>query len=384
MNLSDIAFKNLLRRKSKAAFILAGLVVGVATVVAVISFTRTMTHDINTKLEKFGANILIVPHTDSLALSYGGISLGGISYDVQPLRESELHMISTIKNAANVAAVGPMVLGMVTLETARASLAGIDFNVIHILKPWWQIQGQAPGADGLLAGSEAARILDLKLGQKVTVNERPMQITGLLAPSGSQDDQLLFTSLATAQSVLNKPGEISIAEVAALCHNCPVDEMVVQIAEKLPSAKVMAIQQVVRGRMETLAHFQQFSFGLSIVVVLIGGIVVLVTLMGSVKERTEEIGIFRAVGFRRSHVMRIIFLEAGTISLLAGLVGYAIGVGGIWVGLLLFGNSPATFHPDPQLAAIAIALALAVGLAASAYPAAMAARLDPNQALKTL
>ncbi len=385
MNLSDIAFRNLLRRKSKAAFILAGLVVGVATVVAVISFTRTMTHDINTKLEKFGANILIVPRTDNLTLSYGGISLGGISFDVQPLRQSELQKISTIKNAANVAAIGPMVLGMVTIEAKPAAMAGIDFSVSHILKPWWRIEGQVPGADGLLAGSEAARILGLTLGQEVTVNGRPMQVAGLLAPSGSQDDQLIFASLTTAQEVLNKSGQISIVEVAALCHNCPVDDMVVQIAEKLPSAKVMAIQQVVKGRMETLAHFQRFSIGLSIVVVLIGGIVVLVTLMGSVKERTEEIGVFRAVGFRRSHVMRIIFLEAGAISLLAGLLGYALGAGGIWAGLHLFdAEATPSLHPDPLLFIGAIVLAMVVGLVASAYPAAMAARLDPNQALKTL
>ena len=76
MNLSEIAIKNLLRRKAKSGFILAGLVTGIATVVAVISYTDAMMLDVNNKLEKYGANILIVPRTDSLSLSYGGISLG--------------------------------------------------------------------------------------------------------------------------------------------------------------------------------------------------------------------------------------------------------------------------------------------------------------------
>lgn len=385
MTLRDIAFKNLLRRKGKATFILAGLVIGVATVVAVISFTATMTHDINTKLEKFGANILIVPRTDNLTLSYGGMVLGGISFDMQPIRQSDLVKIHTIKNAANVAAVGPVVLGAVTIHTAAASLAGIDFEAAAILKPWWKINGAAPGPDGLLVGAEAARILGLTTGDAVSLNGQAMRVTGLLAPTGSQDDQLLFTHLETAQTILGKPGEVSIVEVAALCHNCPVDDMVLQIGEKLPTAKVMAIQQVVKSRMETLTHFKKFSYGLSIVVVLIGGLVVLVTLMGSVKERTEEIGIFRAVGFRRSHVMRIIFLEASTISSLSGVIGYLIGVGGIWLGLTLSGNeAAASVHLDPLLAIGAIVMALVVGLVSSAYPAAMAARMDPHQALKTL
>ena len=70
MTLKDIALKNLMRRKGKAAFILAGLVIGVATVVTILSFANAMTNDINHKLEKYGANILVVPKTDNLTLSY--------------------------------------------------------------------------------------------------------------------------------------------------------------------------------------------------------------------------------------------------------------------------------------------------------------------------
>ena len=384
MTLKQIAFKNLLRRKAKAAFILAGLVIGVATVVAVISFTETMTQEINHKLEKFGANILIVPHTDSLALSYGGITFGGVSFDLQPIRHTELSKIATIKNAANIAAVGPMVLGTVHIKGIDVSMAGIDLQATSILRPWWKIDGHKPTTDGLMPGAEAARILDLSIGDVVPVNGRDMKVTGLLAPTGSQDDRLLFTALETAQSLLGKEGEISIAEVAAMCHNCPVDEMARQISDILPSANVMAIQQVVKGRMETLAQFKKSSYGISIVVLLIGGLVVLVTLMGSVRERTGEIGILLAVGFRKSHILRIILMEAGAISALAGLSGYIIGIGGVGLGLRLAGKADTALRLDPLLAAGAIAVALVLGLAASAYPAALAARLDPNQALKRL
>jgi putative ABC transport system permease protein len=384
MTLRDIAIKNLLRRKAKSMFILAGLTIGIATVVALICFVDSTSHDINTKLEKYGANILIVPRTDNLALSYGGMSLGGVSIDVQPIRQTELAGIRTIKNAANIAAVGPVVLGTVTIDAAPASLAGVDFEAAGILKPWWKIDGASPGPDGVLAGAEAARILGLTVGQQVTIDGQALHVSGILAPTGSQDDHLIFTHLNTAQNLLHKPNQISIVEVAALCHDCPVDDMVAQIAEQLPSAKVMAIQQVVKGRMETLAHFKKFSYALSLVVVAIGGLVVLVTMMGSVRERTSEIGIFRAVGFRRSHVMRIIFLEAGLISALAGIVGYLAGVGGVLLGLKIFGKATAAIHLDPWLAVGALVMAMAVGLLSSAYPALLAAGMDPNKALKTI
>jgi putative ABC transport system permease protein len=385
MTIKDIAIKNLLRRKGKAAFILAGLVIGVATVVAVISFADTMTQDINHKLEKYGANILIVPQTDNLPLTYGGMTLGGVSFEMEPILQSQLSRIKTIKNAANIAAIGPITLGTIKANGHAALLAGVDFDALGILKPWWKINGRTPVGDELLSGADAATLLGLKPDQEIMLNGRTLHVSGILAPTGSQDDQLLFTTLPAAQSILDKPNQISMVEVAALCNACPIDEMVAQIAEKLPTAKVMAIQQVVKGRMETLAQFRKFSYGLSVVVVLIGGLVVLVTLMGSVKERTEEIGIFRAIGFRQKHIMHIIFIETGLISSMAGVIGYLLGISGVWGGLILFGtNHTVIVGLNPVLAAGAIAMALIVGLLASAYPAVMAARMDPNQALKTI
>jgi putative ABC transport system permease protein len=385
MTLHLISIRNLMRRKGKAAFILAGLVIGVATVVGIISFVDATTHDIAHKLEQYGANILIVPRTENLSLTYGGMSLGGVSFELEEIRESELAKLTSIRNARNIAAVGPMVLGVVPVDGRRILMAGVDFKAAGILKPWWHVQGGLPDENGVLLGAEAARVLNLKTGDRLAVNDRSLAVSGVLESTGSQDDQLAFAMLATAQQVFNKPGRISMAEVAALCKDCPIEEMVQQISEALPGAKVMAIQQVVKSRMEMLAQFKHFSYGISGVILFIGALVVLVTMMGSVRERTDEIGIFRAIGFRRSHIMRIVFLEAGIISGLAGVIGYLLGLGSARAALSLFGEGHSGHVPfDPGLAAGALILALALGLVASAYPAAMAARMDPNEALRSL
>ncbi len=385
MTLKEIACRNLLRRKAKAAFVLAGLVVGVATVVAIISFVETMTGDINHKLEKYGANILIVPKTENLSLTYGGLSLGGVSFEMQAIRESDLVRVETIKNARNVAALGPLVLGVLEINTQKVLLAGVDFEASKILKPWWQVNGTIPNESGILLGSESARLLNLAPGRSISVNGKNLFVSGILHSTGSQDDQLVFTRLKTAQSILGKEGQISMAEVAALCKDCPINEMVGQISDALPGAKVMAIQQVVKGRMEMLAHFKKFSIGISGVVLLIGSLVVLVTMMGSVRERTEEIGIFRAIGFRKSHVMKIVLLEAGIVSALAGIIGYLLGLGATQLAARFFREGEAVAVPlNVELAAGAIILAIAIGLISSIYPATLAARMDPNDALRAL
>ena len=385
MNLRDIAFKNLLRRKAKALFVLAGLAIGVSTVVALISFVEAMTDNINHKLEKYGANILIVPKTENLSLTYGGLSLGGVSFEIEEIRERDLARIGSIKNAANVAGIGPMVFGVVTVDNHKVLLAGVDFESSWILKPWWKIDGTSPGESGAVLGAETAGVLGLNPGSEVKIKETDFTVSGVLKPTGSQDDQLIFIPLKTAQRILHKEGLVSMAEVAALCKDCPIDDMVKQISAAVPGARVMAIQQVVKGRMAALEHFRKFSYGVSIVVVLVGALVVLVTMMGSVRERTEEIGIFRAIGFRKSHIFKIVLLEAGFISAVAGIVGYGIGFGVTKGALRFFSESGgASVQPSFDLAMGAFVLAVLVGLVSSLYPAFLATRMDPNQALNTL
>jgi len=388
MTLRDIAVNNLRRRKMRAVFVLAGLLIGVTTVVTLLTLVGAMKNDINHKLEMYGANILIVPKTENLSLSYGGLSLGGVSFEMQEIREEELEKIKDIKNAANVAAVGPMVLGPVNVKDQRVLLAGIDVLSFQTLRPWWNIKGKIPEDDDVILGAEAARMLGLANGSKFTMNGREYGVSGVLEVTGSQDDGLIFAPLTIAQSVLGKEGRISMAEVAALCHGCPIDEMIRQISEVLPGANVMGIQQVVKGRMVTLNHFQKFSYGVSALVLFVGSLMVLVTMMGSVRERTMEIGIFRAMGFRRSHVMRIIFYEAGIIAGVAGILGYTLGFTATRILLPFFTESHqghgVAVPFDPIMAGIAFVLAISIGLAASIYPALLASRLDPNEALRAL
>ena len=389
MTLRDIAVNNLRRRKMRSIFVLAGLLIGVTTVVTLLTLVNAMKNDINHKLEMYGANILIVPKTENLSLTYGGLSLGGVSFEMQEIREEELEKIRDIKNAANVAAVGPMVLGPVNVKDQRVLLAGVDFQMFQVLRPWWNVKGKIPeGDEDVILGAEAAHVLGLTLDDRFTINGRELEVSGIIEATGSQDDGLMFAPLSVAQSLLGKEGRISMAEVAALCSGCPIEEMVRQISEILPGSNVMGIQQVVKGRMETLNHFQKFSYGVSALVLFLGSLMVLVTMMGSVRERTMEIGIFRAMGFRRSHVMRIIFFEAGIIAGVAGILGYALGYTATRILIPFFTENHqghgVAIPFDPIMAGIAFVLAISIGLSASIYPALLASRLDPNEALRAL
>jgi putative ABC transport system permease protein len=110
MRLTDISLNDLRRRKSKMAFLVAGLLVGVATVVTLVSITQAMHADIQDKIDQFGANIIVTPKSDDLSLSYGGVTVSNASFDVKELHSGDAARIRTIELRANLAAVAPKLI----------------------------------------------------------------------------------------------------------------------------------------------------------------------------------------------------------------------------------------------------------------------------------
>lgn len=384
MRLSSITLNNLRRRGSKASLLVLGLAVGVATVVSMLAITSALRADTERKTDQFGANILVMPRSDDLALSYGGVAVG-VSYATQELHMDDAAAIRTIKNAENISTVAPKLLGAVEIEGVRALLVGVDFPEELRMKKWWTWEGERPSnPDQLMLGQDAAHRLKAGPGSTLQIQGRSFTVTAVLDRTGSQEDALIYGDLGVAQQLLNKPNSLSLIEVSALCSTCPIEEIVAQIGQKLPNASVNAMAQAMKSREQTVEQLSNFSLAVSAVVLLVGGLVVLTTMMSSVNERTREIGIFRAVGFRRSHVARIILLEAIVLSLLSGLAGWVIGTFGSSLVAEKVARLEVAVGWDPQLAAWAIGLALLVGIAGSLYPTIRASSLDPAEALRSI
>ena len=385
MRLRHVAFSNLRRRKGRSAFLVVGLLLGFGTVVTLLTLSSALTVQAQNNLETFGANIIVAPRSDGLSLNYGGVSLGGVSVGSRDIREANLSRISSIPNWRNVAVVAPELLGVVQIKGRQGLLMGVRPADEFKLKQWWSVVGRPPrNGHELVAGSSAAAALHLAVNDQVTMGGRPFTVTGILRPTGSQDDALLIADLAAAQAILNKPGKVSMVEVAALCSNCPVEKIVAQLGGVLPGTTVTAMQEKVKNRMHAIDQFRTFSYIVAGVIVGIEALVVFVTMMGSVNARTREIGIFRSLGFRRGHVTGLILIEAAAASLLAGVLGYLAGMGTSLLLLPLFAGDGVTVSWAPALAGAAVGLAVVIGSVASLYPALHASRLDPTVALRAL
>jgi len=386
LKLHNISFGNIKRRKGKMLFLVLGLVIGISTVVTLLSITESMTKNIEERLNQFGANIVMVPKSENLSLNYGGIDVGGVNYQVREFDQEKLADIKTIKNYKNLSIIAPKVLGPVKVNNKNVLLMGVIFEEELALKTWWQKTGGTfpQKENDVILGSGVASLFGFKIGETISLSGNPFNVATILKPTGASEDDAIIAGLSVSQNLLGKEGRLSMVEISAFCQGCPITELTLQIAEKFPNAKVTAMKQAVMSKMQSIDMFRSFSLGISIIVIFIGSLLVLVTMMGSVNERTREIGIFRAIGFRRGHVMQIILLEALLLGIIGGILGFVIG------NLIAYGIIPLVMKDgvfagiNANLGIVSILMAVALSLLASLYPAFKASNMDPSEALRSL
>lgn len=293
--------------------------------------------------------------------------------------------IRTIPNRRNISAVAPKLIGTHDLKGQRVVLIGADLPQERRVKSWWKVTGRfAALPTEAMVGAEAARMLHLAIGDALTLGGHRVTVTGLIGATGSLDDRAVFADLAVAQSALGQPGGVSLIEVSALCSGCPIEDLVAQIGTVLPHARVAPIRQAVAARERAMLQFTRFGYAVSGVVLLVGIMVVMSTMMSSVTERTAEIGILRAVGFRQWQVARMLLVETVTISVAGGLAGWLLGSAAARLAGPAMAQLAVPVALPWTLVAPAVLLAVVVGAIGGVYPALRAARMDPAHALRYL
>jgi putative ABC transport system permease protein len=383
MNIRKLAWKNLFRRKSRAVFTGLGIFLGIGTFVALASLTAQMEQAVQDKLDRFGANILVVPRTEQLSLGFGDIALGGTQVVHSRLKMADERAIRGIEMKERLRSVIPFFLAAADASGRNLVWMGMPVAEIEAARPWWKVSGHAIRDKGeVLLGSESAAALDKGPGGTVVSGGKTFRVAGVLHPTGEKEDGMIVASIGDVQSLGRNPEGVTYFEVAALCKDCPVEDIVAQIGEALPGARVSAIRQVVESRKAAVDQFRRLGIGVSAVVLAFGGLMVFVTVMGSVQERTKEIGVLRAVGFRRKAILSLLFWETGWISLLASVTGAVAGLAAALLAAPHFGVEKAGVATLPALLGIAIGMGL--GLMGTIPPARRAAALSPTEAIRSL
>lgn len=387
MNILTIPFRNARRKWARTLLLLAVFSLGVASITALLHVSEMVGDSLEKKLTAFGANILVYPKADTVNVSYGGFSLGDMLVDVKYLDEQETAAkIRSIKNSSNVAAVAPKLVAMREIDGVPIGVVGVRFADELGIKGYWAVNGAYPQAkEDVLLGSSVANRLGLEQGDTVPALGPDAVVSGVLHPTGSDDDNVILADLGFVQEMTGQPGAVSFVEVAALCSGCPIEEITSQIQKALPGVAVSAVKSVVKQRMYSVNFVKQLVLAVSVVILLTACSMVGLSMLSSVSERKREIGVLRSLGYSRGNVFGIFCFEAVAIGVIAGIVGYAGGgliADKVARTLDMIEGGGAVF--DPARLALTCGLVVLLCVVSAAYPAFKASRVEPAEALISL
>jgi putative ABC transport system permease protein len=389
MKLINISLYSLKRQKSKKIFLLSAMILSLATILTLFTLIENQQKKIENEFDEFGANIVITPKTESLSLSYGGINLGGIVTSIEEIKETDVEKIYSIENNENISAVSPKLIGVGQVQAgdlkSEVLLVGVIPEEERKIKSWWDIEGEFPIEDNeILAGRDVAEKLNLSTGSEVSIQDKVFTVTGILRLTGSQDDSALIAPISAVEEILGKHGKVSLIEVSALCSDCPIDELVSQIAFLLPEVNVRAVRQVMEQKMLIVGKISRFTWAISLILIILCGLIVLSTVSGSISERKKEIGIFRALGYSRSNIIRIILSESLIISFSAGIIGCIAAISASYTFLPILADIEVTelfFNKSSFLVGVLGVIFLGTG--ASWWPAVYASNIDPVKTINS-
>ncbi len=384
MNLRDIAFGNLRRRKGKAFLITIGLTTAVAAFVLVLTLILSLRHTMDEQLSSYGANLLVTPPASDVTLSYGGATIeGAASGQVAYLGDTELQAIRALP-PDQVVGVLPILLAPLEVEGRRFLGLGTELAQAEERKAWWKVEGRLPQKDNeVLLGLNVRNELGLETGESIRVAGQDFVVSGVLWETGDQEDNLILLDLPVLQELTGIQGRYHLIEVTA-ARSDAVEPLLAQMTRELPQAEVTALRHSIEFTNQSNKALADFGLAITALIVIVAGFVVATTMLMAVKERQKEIGIFRAVGYKQRHVASLVLIEAAALSAVAAGVGIALGAAGAWATPQLARGLSLVFVFDPLVLVYGTLLAFILGLTASLYPAWRAAGLEPSLALKRI
>jgi putative ABC transport system permease protein len=406
----EIALKSLTANKLRTLLTALGVIIGVAAVVALMAIGRGSQESITSAITANGANLLTV--RSGASNQFGGVR--GQVGDAQSITTADAAALSNPQNVPDASLVSPeyngngqLVAGSQNLN-ARITGATPTYLAIHNLS---MAEGDFisddqvnSNANVIVLGANVASTLfpdGDALGQSVRINGQSFKVAGVLASKGgsgfgSTDDGVIVP-LSTAQRKLFggralSGGATLVSGIAVQARDAgsvtaALSEIQQTLRERhnLPSSgsaddfSVINQQDILNSVAQTTQTLTLFLGAIAAISLVVGGIGIMNIMLVSVRERTREIGLRKAIGAREGDILTQFLIEALIISTLGGLIGLALGVL-IALGVNLSGLIKAA--PSVSAAALAVGFAMAVGLFFGIAPARSAARLDPIDALR--
>lgn len=375
--------KNLTRRPIRTALTVLGLSVSVGSMIALLGISHNVESTVAEGFERRGVDIVVlqsgvVEQTSSELderLVDSVVAIDG----VDPKGVDAALVVLSVVQRSNGSSDPAMTIGW--------PASNFGFDDLTILSGRRVLEGDHRK---VMIGVTVAENLKKGVGDRIELQEKPFEIVGIFKSFSVFENGAIILLLPEAQEISSRPGKItgfSIRVNKSLDHP---DEDVEAVRQRINAMKDGSGRrlsaQTTKNYVKTASHVQivkAMSWMVSVIAMIISVISMLDTMIMSVLERTQEIGILRAVGWPRSRVVKMILIEAVVLSLAAAALG-SLGAIALTYLLTLFPKVNGFIESGiaPVVIAQGFGLTLLIGLLGAAYPAIRAARLLPTEAIR--
>ena len=405
-----IAIRSLAANKLRSSLTMLGVIIGVGSVITLMSVGRGAEASITSTLEGMGTNLVYITSQTPGVQGLAAIGMAGNSLTVSDAEAIE-------ERVPSVVAVAPITENYVEVAVGDESTAAI----IEATTPEYEYTLNFPVEYGqfitdrhvasrdmvTVLGSKVAEDLfgdDDPVGKRVRINGRPFSVIGVLETKGGQlmgisMDSIVVVPITTYQTRLfpgqTVRGEDAVQQIAVQIESTEVADIVSaditellnqrhRITEEGKEDFLIMTQEQMMGMIEEVTGLLTILLGaIASISLLVGSIGIMNIMLVSVTERTREIGIRKSVGAKRRDILLQFLLEAAMLSFTGGAIGI---IGGWVVSWLISTFSEAagiTINAlvSADIVLLAISVSVFIGLVSGIYPAMRAARLNPIDAL---
>ncbi len=376
-----LSLKAIYNNKMRSFLTMLGIIIGVMAVVILVSITQNATSGITDSISSMGS--------DQITASITGddVSVSAAS-------------LETLENNRMIGGVAPVIT---TNETVKHKAEKGSYSVVGVTEKYFDVQNVTIQSGRLIAASDMEWTTNVAIigtevatdlfgtwdavNGTITIGDRNYKVIGVLEEQGSSlvgsDDSKVLIPYTTAERIT---GQKSVSTFYIKASSSDTVNMAINMVESFllqatrdEDAYTVSNQSDVLDTMDDVSNTMSLLLaGIAAISLLVGGIGIMNIMLVSVTERTREIGIRKAVGAKRRHILFQFLCESCILSILGGLIGLFLSFAAVGVYNTVAGSSAAM---NWGIGMAAIGFCAVIGVVFGSYPAAKASKLQPIEAL---
>jgi len=388
INIFQVATKNLLRKKTRSALTIFGIVLATWVLASLFGFNKGYESSLNKDIDNLGFQMLVTakgcPYEAATLMLKGGTGLRYMKQEIadQVSKEPEVEKVTPmlmqavfdLNKGENGGITAYLGVDPATFPKMKSSL--------KFKQGGWFID---PNADEAVMGYEAAELEQREVGDLLLIPEKNVEIkvVRILARTGTQDDGTIFLPLNTVQRIFAIKDELTGIGIKV-----KKDADINKFEERmynLPDVQVVSLSQVKNTIMTLVSTAKVMVFSIALIAMM--GVVN--TILMSIMERRQELGILKAIGAMAKDIFKLIWLESLILCLVGGIAGTALALATAKVTeilirkLLPYTPTGGLIKIDPPLVLFTLGLVALIGLFSGIYPSWKAGKVRPLESIRS-